>query len=473
MPPSLGTSTWAPPGAPGSSAAGTTRGSRLRVPAGTVTDGSITFGRFVSLHRAEMGWTQLRLATELNRSEDWMSQVERDVQQVQDVQLLRRMASTLGVEIDRLMALPQPAATKPRSPRRHVSSATLATTSGAEEDDVRRRPFLSLAVAAFVTPATGQQVAHAEAVSPLSGLEDLLLYGPGRAPAPRREPTLKSVATSLVSSRQEFKAARYDTLAQALPGRLAAADMVGTAEERARNVAQFYNIATRLTIKIGDNNLVAVTSDRALTAARLGGDPLITAEAQRMVSSSWRRQGSLARATDIVVVAAEDLLADTSVAEAARLATRGDLYATAAYTAAKSGDRSYAHALIREAADSAAAAGRASGLVDGIQGVALHELSVHYELGDAGRAIELARTIDPSALPTAERQARFFTDVARAFDQWGKHENCYRALLAAEEAAPQEIRRGAVRDLAVGLLRYDRRLPGVRDFAARAGVQGI
>ncbi|MFB8171425.1 helix-turn-helix domain-containing protein [Kitasatospora purpeofusca] len=438
-----------------------------------MTDGSLTFGRFVSLRRTAMGWTQLRLATELDRSEDWMSQVERGVQQVQDVQLLRRLASTLGVEIEKLMALPQPAAKRPRSPRRRVSSATLATVSGAEEDDVRRRPFLTMAVAALVTPAVGQQAAHAGTATPLSGLEDLLLYGPGRLPAPRHEPTPKSVAASLVSSYQEFRAARYDELATALPARIAAADLVGTSEERARHVAQLYNVATRLTIKIGDNNLVAVTSDRALTAARLGGDPLITAEAQRMVSSSWRRQGSLVRAADIVVVAAEELLADTSVAVPARLATRGNLYATAAYTAAKSGDRSYAHALIKEATDSAAAFGRASGRVDGVQGVALHELSVHYELGDAGRAIELARTIDPSALPTPERQARFFTDVARAFDQWGKHENCYRALLAAEEAAPQEIRRGAVRELAIGLLRHDRRLPGVRDFAARAGVQAI
>ncbi|RGD56489.1 XRE family transcriptional regulator [Kitasatospora xanthocidica] len=420
-----------------------------------------------------MGWTQLRLAAELDHGEDWMSLVERDVQRVTDVELLRRIASVLGVEVDMLMALPQPAAKKPRSPRRRVSTGTLATTSGAEEDDVRRRPFLTLAVAALVTPAAGQQAAHAEAASPLGGLEDLLLYGPGRLPAPRREPTVTTVAASVAAARAEFKAARYDVLAEALPGRIAAAGMVGTAEERARHVAQLYNIAVRLCIKVGTNNLVSITSDRALTAARLGGDSLVIAEAQRMVSSSWRRQGSLARATDIVVVAAEELLADASVPEVSRLATRGDLYATAAYTAAKGGDRSYAHALIKEAADSAAAAGRSSGLVDGIQGVALHELSVHYELGDAGRAIELARTVDPAALPTAERQARFFIDVARAFGQWGKPEQCYRALLAAEEAAPQEVRRGAVRDLAVGLLRHDRKLPGARDFAVRAGVQII
>ncbi|MFJ6617345.1 helix-turn-helix domain-containing protein [Kitasatospora sp. NPDC091335] len=433
----------------------------------------ITFGKFIALRRAEMEWTQLRLATELDRSEVWMSLVERDLQQVKDLTLLRRLAEVLSCELSELMALPQPASDRPRSRPRKSTSATLTSSSAAEEDDVRRRPFLTLAAAALFTPVAGQQAAHAETASPLAGLEDLLLYGTGRVPAPRSGPTHETVAASLLTSRREFKAAKYDALAEALPSRIAAAQMVGSTEERARNVARLYNLAARLCIKIGDNNLVAITADRALTAARDGGDPLVVAEAQRMVSSAWRRQGSLARATDIVVVAAEDLLADTAVPESPRLAVRGDLYATAAYTAAKTGDRAYAHSLIREAADSAAAAGRTSGLVDGLQGVALHELSVHYELGDAGRAIELASTIDPTALPTAERQARFFTDVARAFDQWGKPEQCYRALLAAEEAAPQEIRRGAVRDLATTLLRHDRKLPGVRDFAARAGVQII
>ncbi|MFE3504748.1 helix-turn-helix domain-containing protein [Kitasatospora sp. NPDC059146] len=434
---------------------------------------SITFGKFIALRRTAKGWTQLRLAHEVNRSEDWMSQVERDIQGVKDLALLRRLAEVLGSNLGELLALPQPAADRPRSRARKSASATLASTSAAEEDDVRRRPFLTLATAALFASAAGQEAAHAEEKAPLTGLEDLLLYGADRIPTPRCEPTHESVATSLLTSRREFKEARYDALAEALPGRIAAAQLVGSTEERARNVAQLYNIAVRLCIKIGDNNLVAITADRALTAARAGGDPLVVAEAQRMVSSSWRRQGSLARATDIVVVAAEELLADNTVPETARLALRGDLYATAAYTAAKSGDRAYAHALIREAADSAAAAGRTSGLVDGIQGVALHELSVHYELGDAGKAIELASTIDPAALPTAERQARFFTDVARAFDQWGKPEQCFKALLAAEEAAPQEIHRGAVRGLAGGLLKHDRKLPGVRDFAARAGIRTV
>ncbi|MCL6297115.1 hypothetical protein [Streptomyces kronopolitis] len=41
----------------------------------------------------------------------------------------------------------------------------------------------------------------------------------------------------------------------------------------------------------------------------------------------------------------------------------------------------------------------------------LHQLSVHYLLGDARQAIGLVRTISPAPLPTVERQGRFFADV--------------------------------------------------------------
>ncbi len=433
---------------------------------------SITFGEFIAKLRGRKGWYQRDLAAEVSRSEEWVSGVERDVIPVRKVEMLGLLAKVLGTTLDDLLAHKQPAATASHSPRRRVSSARLADNPAVEEDDeqVRRRELLAAAAAAvFIPQLAGAQSAQAS-TTPLAPLEELVLYGTARVPG-QREPSVESVRAAIATARQDFRAARYDALAQALPGWITAAQSVGSDQQAASAAAELYNLAVRLCIKVGDNGMVAITSDRALTAARAGGDALVIAEAQRMVSSAWRRQGHLSRATDIAVRAAHDLECDDAASQTARLAAQGDLYATAAYTAAKMGDRAYAHALIREAADSARAAGRSSGQVDGIQGVALHHLSVHYELGDAGQAIELARTIDPAALPTAERQARFFTDVARAFDQWGKPEQCFRALLAAEQAAPQEIRRGTVRDIATALLRHDRTLPGIRDFATRAGIQ--
>ena len=68
-----------------------------------------------------------------------------------------------------------------------------------------------------------------------------------------------------------------------------------------------------------------------------------------------------------------------------------------------------------------------------------------------------------------------WVDVARAWHQWGKPEPCYRALLAAERAAPAEVRyRPPVHRMTENLLRADGRgsLPGLRDFARRVGVPG-
>ncbi|GAA2512985.1 hypothetical protein GCM10010406_55980 [Streptomyces thermolineatus] len=344
------------------------------------------------------------------------------------------------------------------------------------EDPVRRRHLLAGLAGATSSAVLGPaRTASASSTRPsLSGLEDLLLY---RMPGTTgQDPSVNTVVAAVDASRREFDACRYDTLARALPGRIMLAQALcaeGLPEPSAAAVAELYTTATRLCIKLGDDGLAAVTADRALTAALGGADALTVAEAHRMVSSSWRRQGHLPRATEIAVHAAEQLAGDRTVPEAERLSVQGNLYATAAYTAAKQGDRHTAHELITEAqhaADRLGSDGALHGVVFGPGQVLLHRISICHLLGDAGQAVEHARRVNVAALPTTERRARYWIDVARAFDQWGKPERCYRALLAAEQAAPQEVRRSSVRTMAADLMRHDRTLPGVRSFATRVGA---
>ncbi|WP_198602894.1 helix-turn-helix domain-containing protein [Streptomyces noursei] len=430
----------------------------------------LTLGKLIAKARRRKGWPQRDLAAMIDKSESWVSQAERDVIPVNSLETLRRISEVLDAPLPELLAATPCPGHPPTPARRRPASARVGRNLGPEEGDdpVRRRELLAAAAVVFTTPLASATPAQASTLEPL---EELLLYG--TAPVPEgSDVTPAGVAASVKASRQHFRAARYDTLAKTLPGQIARAQALKPAELSATAVADLYNIAARLCIKLGEDGLVAITADRALGSARTGGDALTIAEAHRMVSSAWRRQGHLSRATDIAVRAAQDVRADRDTPEPARLASGSSLLATAAYTAAKMGDRQTAHALIGEAAETSKA-GRttAEARTDvGVQQVLLHQLSVHYLLGDAGQAIDLAKTIDPTALPTAERQGRFFIDVARCFDQWGKPEQCYRALLAAERAAPQEIRRGAVKDLAGGLLPHDRSLPGVRAFAGRAGV---
>lgn len=69
----------------------------------------------------------------------------------------------------------------------------------------------------------------------------------------------------------------------------------------------------------------------------------------------------------------------------------------------------------------------------------LHRINIAVTLGDAGTAIDVARSIDPSSITITERRATLLIDTARAFLQWGKHEKAYLALRAAEQTAPEEI----------------------------------
>ncbi|MFG3103270.1 helix-turn-helix domain-containing protein [Streptomyces sp. NPDC048182] len=432
-------------------------------------------GAIVRLARRAADITLAGLGGQVGYTAASLSRMERGKQPMRDLVLLQRLAACLDIPPHLLgLAPPREGAASERLDATRVGTQTLIGEEG--DDPVRRRELLATlsgaTAGALVGPPTA---AHASPQPSLSGLADLLLHR--QIPGLAADPSPTTVTAAVDASRRDFGACRYDALARALPARIALAQALcaqGHTEPAATAVAELYTTAARLCIKLGEDTLAAVTADRALTAALDGGaDALTVAEAHRMVSSAWRRHGHHARATDVAVTAAQHLAADRSTDATERLSVQGNLYATAAYTAAKQGDRHTAHSLIAEAEDTAGRLGHDAllrGTVFGPSQVLLHQVSISHLLGDAGQAIEHARRIDPAALPTTERQARYWIDVARAFDQWDKPDRCYRALLAAERAAPQEVRRGSVRTMADGLLRHDRTLPGVRAFAGRVGV---
>ncbi|MEU0278783.1 helix-turn-helix transcriptional regulator [Streptomyces sp. NPDC006195] len=444
-------------------------------------------GAIVRLARraAELTQTQLGQATGYTAAS--VSRMERGKQPMRDMILLTRIAEVLNIPPQLLGLAPRHAAPPgPGSvPRRTTGGTRVAGRDvrdvfgdeGEGEDPVRRRNLLAgIAGTATGTVLGGVSAASAGARPVLTGLEDLLLHRGGTSVG---EPSRTSVTAALDASRRDFGTCRYDTLARALPSRIALAQALGREHpggqgQSATAVAELYSIATRLCIKLGEDGLAAVTADRALTAALAGAGALTVAEAHRMVSSSWRRQGHYARATDVAVTAAQHLAVDRTTPEPQRLSVQGNLYATAAYTAAKQGDRQTAHTLIAEAEATAKRLGTdqspAGTAFFGPSQVLLHQISISHLLGDAGTAIDHARQVNTVQLPTAERRARYWIDVARSFDQWNKPGNCYRALLAAEEAAPQEVRRTVVHTMTAGLMRHDRALPGVRSFAHRVGA---
>jgi len=444
-------------------------------------------GTIVRAARQAKGLTQAELGRCLGYSASQISRYERGIQSLTDVRLLHRFALALAIPPQALGLIPPlPAGRHAEAARSDGATYTSGLNVGTEiqpdgnEDPVRRRELFSHAAglvgaAALGVPASGRTSGLTD---PGRSLESLI-YGSATAePVPLR--TLRAGAEQ---ARSWFQTAHYDRLAIGLPGLIAAATATresASSDERAAAstlLAEAYIVAAGFLVKLNDDAFAWTLADRALQAAQAGNDPLTAADGRRAVATVLRRTGRPARARELLDRAARDIEPGTD-AGPDQLSMYGTLLQVAAYTAAVDGNRSAATELVGEARRTATRLGADANhrhTAFGPTNVTLYQVSIAQVLGDNGTAIEHAKTLRPAEIPTAERQGRYWIDVARAFHQWGKPENCYRALLAAERAAPAEVRyRPPVHRITEDLLSADHRsaLPGLRAFAGRIGLPG-
>ncbi|TDD85788.1 helix-turn-helix domain-containing protein [Actinomadura rubrisoli] len=416
-------------------------------------------GPLVRSARIARGWSQMDLAARLHCSRSTISRLETGSRRLDDVATLRRLAEILEI----------PPAT--------FGVTITVTGEPPGEDDVRRRKLLAtLAVTAGATvtgpAARSAGPGHAEARDAvlIARVRGALLGTDARAdpvPPPR-------LAAALAATCRDYDACRYDRLAEALPRLLAGGHAAAGEPGGAAMLAQTYNLVTRLMVKL-DEPLGWLAADRARTFAQTSGDVLAAAEAARQLAVLTRRNGWPDQATDIAMAAADadELRSDRPEHTAAR----GQLVMSAAYTAAHAGDRAGMRELTGQAMALAAQLSggillRHNGGGFGITAVHLHLISAEYAAGDPATAVRAASAVQPRALPTAERRARYFTDLARAYGMWGRRDETLRALLAAERTAPQETRtRPAVRELVSGLLVSGRTSPELRGLATRCRLQ--
>jgi tetratricopeptide (TPR) repeat protein len=438
-------------------------------------------GALVRTARVAQGLSLTELGMRVGYSASQMSRYERGLTPLTDITVLRRFADALGIP-------PQQFGLKPAAGlvARHAVSAehhawgahgnTVGHVRQWEdgEDPVRRRAMLAGTAALAGAAALGG--IRAGRPGPEVSLHDVLYGRIGAAPV-----ALPELRASIAAARSGFQAARYDQVTAALPRLLAAAqatvDAAGSSQHAGAStlLADAYILAADFAVKINDDPLAWMTADRALQAAPAGNDPLTLADARRAVATTMRRAGHPARACDLLIRACHDLgPADGSAPDT--LAMYGTLLNVAAYTAATAGDRSAARDYAAQAATAADRLGpRGSSRLPafGQTGVTLYQVSIAQVLGDNGTAIDHARKLRTADIPTPERQGRYWVDVARAYHQWGKARSCYAALLAAERAAPAEIRyRPPVHRMTEDLLRAQagNTLPGLRKFARRTGL---
>jgi transcriptional regulator with XRE-family HTH domain len=417
-------------------------------------------GRVVRQARLAKGWAQRRVAEGVPCSVATVSRLENGKHTPRDQELIRKVAGVLGVPLSRVGL-----------------AATVGDGTTGEADLVRRRQLLSyLAVtaAAVAVPVGGPF--NGEPIDPgdllIVGVRDAVL---GFGPAPK-DWELHGLRMSLARAVRDADASRSQRLADELPVLIATgqahAAVGGVGPAVSAVLARIYILTARVLTKLDEQQLGWMVGDRARVLS--AGDPLAAGEAARNLAVLARKAGWYDQAVTIALGAAA--LPELQGDDPRLVAQRGLLVMSAAYTQARAQDPGGMRELTGQAAALAARLGNRVELSDHTGGfsrhaVDLHLISAEFWAGDPGKAVATARRMDPRALPTVERRARFHTDTARAYAGMGRREQCLDALLAAEHIAPEEIHtRPASRDLVRGLLLSGRTSTELRGLAARCAI---
>ncbi|MGH3585138.1 MAG: helix-turn-helix domain-containing protein [Pseudonocardia sp.] len=428
-------------------------------------------GEIVRSVRKARHVTLAELAARCGYSPSTISRLETGRQPLRDVQVLRSLAAALAIPA-RLLGL---ADTPRQGAALAMGAARVSATLPDEEiDPMRRRTLL-----AGLTGMAGSALLPSSAVAdPVAALEGVLLSPPT---APASSATARLTASHVAAARALFQQGRYIDLATRLPSLLATAHAsrghAATGADLASangNLAGLYTLASELSVKLGRDRLAWTAADRAVLAATDSADPLTDAVARRQWAIVLRRAGHPALAQRLVIDTATALQPDLHRGPD-QLAVYGSLLAAAAYSAATEGDRHNAQALLDEATTSAARlAGKRSERVPVFSPawVGVYRINTARVLGDYGTALDVARHLPAATIPEPEQRARYWATLARVFHEWGKPERCYRALLAAEQASPDEVHyRGRIQDITQSLLSHPTAssMPGLRAFAGRIG----
>ncbi|MCF3103181.1 helix-turn-helix transcriptional regulator [Streptomyces roseoverticillatus] len=440
-------------------------------------------GGLIRRTRKEQRLTLAQLGKLTGYSAAQVSRYERGVSLLRDVVVLRRFADALDLAPQALGLTPQPDvrhghAIGPTTGYPCLPGPRVAGTARKDgEDPVRRRQLLAnLAVTAAaaagapILPGGSVPVDEAALGEVLVGRVRDAMLGLHTHIA---VPSAAALSGDLARSLTDFHTCRYSSLALRLP-RLIQAGHARIADGDVALLAQSYLLATRMLIKLDEQQLGWMAADRARQSAEATGDPLLVAEAARQLAVLARKAGWHEQSMSIALTAADH--PSLRGGGPALAAERGLLIQSAAYTAARAGDTAGMRELTDEAAAIAKELGGTVLLRDHGGGfspstVQLHRISAENSAGDPSAALAAARDVAPASLPSAERRARYYTDIAAAFGRWGRRDECLRALLAAEHHAPEETHaRPAVKSLVSGLLVSGRTTTELRGLAARVGV---
>jgi transcriptional regulator with XRE-family HTH domain len=361
----------------------------------------VALGRKLADARRRRGLSQPELARMIDRSVAWVSQVERGVRRIDRMSVLEILADTLGIPLAELAA----------------ESPVVAAVNEEQPGAAGLRLVLS----------------GAWSLRAMLNGHDVPLIDEVRGKVDR--------AWALTHE------ARYADLADLL------GDLVPELESGARAVAagerpgmfellaSVYQACSAALAELDEPEASWIAADRGMAAAERAGNPLLVAAGAFRLVIVFLGARYYAQAAEVTRTAADALwhIADGGTPEA--MSMWGALTLQRAVTAAHLGDAQAAYGFLdraRQVADQVGPGRNDYNTEFGPANVALYEIAVAVELGDAGRALRVASALDASGL-SPERRARMLIDVARAHAQRRQVADAVAALAEAERLTPEQV----------------------------------
>lgn len=397
-------------------------------------------GELIAVQRRRRGLSQVQLAGLIGRSESWLSQVERGVRRIDRISVLVQIADVLKV------------------------------------------PVAELTAGAPIMQEPGEQHPAIDALRlTLSGQESLALMFQTGGSLGDDLPSLDELRAQVDSAWQLAHTSNYDDLGLLLVELIPRLEVTARRHRGPEGAAAFellalaYQAATELLAKVGEAGAAWVAADRAMSAAERAGVPILAAVSAFRLTHAFVNGRRLDQAQHVATRAVRVLEDHVEDGPPELVSVFGALHLMAAHIAARRNDADTARTHMGTARLAAQQLGQDRNDFHtefGPTNVALQDVAIAVELGDAGEALRKAATIDVSAL-SPERRGRFLIAVARAYAQRRRTDDAVRSLREAEAVTPQQVQdHELVREMVRELLRAERRRsnPELRALAQRVGV---
>lgn len=369
------------------------------------------FGARVADLRKQRGLTQSELAAAIGRTASWLSQVERGIQPVNRLDVLRLLADGLGVPLQVLQPDAPPAA-EPDS------------TAPAETNDLDQARLV----------LSGHPAVH-------------VLLTPREDFRPNTLDDLREAAERIWDLTHTDQFAELSSALGPLVPRLERATRTAPAEYQAELhglTARTYQALAAAFVRQNEADAAWVAADRAIREAELSGEPLgVFAGIYRLAHAFVRLKhlDQAEHATTMAVNALRRYVEDHEPTPQ-HLSVLGSLHLMLALIHARAGERTTARKQIEKARQVARQLGEDRNdfnLEFGPTNVEIQAVSTAVDLGDAGEALDIGEGLDASGL-SVERQARLLMDLGRAHAQRRHFGDALNYLLKAEDLAPEMIR---------------------------------